>query len=414
MLQRILTPWRLRVYPTAALAGVTVGFIVFIATSDGLRTLRGGRLGGDFPAFYAAGKFLQAGTPKLIYSQEALRDAERDLLPGVEDGWLTFAYPPYVAAAYVPFALMPFKAAYLAYTGVMVLSCIVALWLLRPLCPPLARYFLPCAAAALTFYPLFRANVGGQNTAISLLCAAGTTAALGQGRHASAGLWLAAWLFKPQFALPAIAIILVAGHWRILPTLAAGATLWYAIGAAVAGADWPLWWVRHVVAFASEDLAVDSGMSISFREWAAHIGTLQLGWILAAIAGLSVAAVVWKYGHSPDRALPVVAAAASVAVLTAPHAMFYDGGLAVLGVIAAGAFRGALVSPHAVGLWLLALAQVLRAYLPVPPLTIATVLALLMSLQVLRSRALMPIATTAPDEGETDAIDPSNRKRHLA
>src|SRR5688572_2958873 len=91
MLQRILTPWRLRVYPTAALAGVTVGFIVFIATSDGLRTLRGGRIGGDFPAFYAAGQFLHAGTPKLIYSQEALREAERPLLPGVQDGWLTFA-----------------------------------------------------------------------------------------------------------------------------------------------------------------------------------------------------------------------------------------------------------------------------------------------------------------------------------
>ena len=70
--------------------------------------------------------------------------------------------------------------------------------------------------------------------------------------------------------------------------------------------------------------------------------------------------------------------------LTAPHAMFYEGGLAVLAVVAAAALR-ADVGPHAVGIWLLALAQVFRPYLPLPPLMVVMILALLMSVEALRA-----------------------------
>src|SRR5262249_3233805 len=48
---------RLRLYPRAIFAAIAVGFAIAVAFGSGTRTLTG-RLGGDFPAFYGAGRIL--------------------------------------------------------------------------------------------------------------------------------------------------------------------------------------------------------------------------------------------------------------------------------------------------------------------------------------------------------------------
>ncbi len=115
MAQTLLTLRRFRLYSLAVLLGVTIGFAFFVVTSNGLQTARGGRIGGDFPAFYGAGKLVRSGQVDSLYDASAQRRAQDGLLPGVEDGWIHFAYPPYVAAAYVPFTFLSFKGAYIVH-----------------------------------------------------------------------------------------------------------------------------------------------------------------------------------------------------------------------------------------------------------------------------------------------------------
>src|SRR3954468_17488013 len=84
---------RLRRLLVAALAGVAIGVGVLLGTSQGLRTIRGGRIGGDLPAFYGPARIVRSGDIRRLYDAEAQEAAQQDLLPGT-GGRVAFAYPP--------------------------------------------------------------------------------------------------------------------------------------------------------------------------------------------------------------------------------------------------------------------------------------------------------------------------------
>lgn len=353
MVDRILSPRRLRIYPLAALAGVVIGMTIFLALSDGLRAPRGGRVGGDFPAFYGAGRLVRGGQVESLYDARAQQGAQADLLPSIEGGWVHFAYPPQVAAVAAAFTLLDFKAAYLLHTLLMAACCVASLALLRAPLSILRHEFWPAIAATLTFYPMFRAVVGGQNTAVSLLCAAGAVACLARGRAFAAGAVLGAWLFKPQFAVPVVLVVALAGHPRVLAGFGAAAGLWYLAGIPLAGAEWPLWWWREgVVPFVAADVAVDTGNGISLMEVANDFGIAAAGSIGALVVALVTLYAVVRHRQAHPAAL--VGLAANAAVLASPHALYYDGGLAVLGLAAAGEVLGMSAQRYIVGAWLIA------------------------------------------------------------
>jgi len=363
---------RLRRLLVAALAGIIIGFVILLATSDGLRTIRGGRIGGDLPAFYGAARIVRAGETQHLYDPATQEAAQKDLLPVA--GRVAFAYPPYVALAYVPFTWLPFKIAYAVHAAVMALCVLAALAVLRPQLPAVRAEFVPLFAAGLLFYPIFRAVLGGQNTPLSLLCAAGMAAALARERGLIAGLWAGAWLFKPQFAVPVAAMLLVRriDRRQFLAGFAAVAAAYYVVGWGMAGWDWPRWWLDHAMAFTQADYAVDRGNGISFAEIADEYGVQPLGWIASAAAG---AFALWTVQRQRLHLVSVAAVAVLAAVLIAPHSLYYDGGLAALGLIAAGSLDPSKV-PAIAALWLLACLQPIRSYLPLPPMTLVVILSM--------------------------------------
>lgn len=349
--------------------GLMTGVIVLLATSHGLRTIRGGRIGGDLPALYGAARMIRSGEPQRLYDWEAQRAAQRDLLPETEHGWLPFAYPPFVAVAYAPLTLLPFKWAYAVHTIVMMALCSMAIALACRLDPRLHDYRVFAVAAALGFYPLFRAVLGGQNTPVSLMCAAGAAAALARGNPLGAGAWVGGWLFKPQLALPVAALIALRSpsRARFLIGAAVPAAAYYAIAAAVAGPGWPLWWWRHAAPFGAADRVINQENVVSFVELGPSLALPWLGWLLAI---LTAGVVVWLTVRRRNlSSLELLAMASAMAVLIAPHASYYDAGLASLGLLA-GAARRPNLWPVIAALWLLGWAQPFRAALPVPPLTI--------------------------------------------
>jgi len=370
---------RLDLYALVLPIGLVVGVVALLATSHGLRTVRGGRIGGDLPAFYGAARMVRAD-PSRLYDWDAQRAAQRDLLPPEEQGWIAYAYPPFVAIAYLPLTLLPFKAAYAVHTIVMTALCAAAMMLACRLLPPLAGRRILVTAAALGFYPIFRAVLGGQNTAVSLTCAAAAAAALTTGSPFTAGLWLGAWLFKPQLALPVAAIVALRtpARGRLLAGVAVVAAIYYAIGVAIAGPAWPAWWWRAgAVPFSAADQIVDRNNAISFPELASSFGMPAVGWIAAIVVAAIVAWRVWGTKDLPPIA--VMASAAAAAILIAPHALYYDAGLAFLALTVAAA-RAPKRLPVIAVVYLLAWTQPFRAALPLPPLTAVAVAALWLSL----------------------------------
>jgi hypothetical protein len=232
---------------------------------------------------------------------------------------------------------------------------------------------------------MFRAVTGGQNTALSLLCAAGAAAALARGQDVLAGLWLGAWMFKPQLALPVIVVVAIARHPSVVVGAAISAATLYAAGAAITEPSWPIWWLRDIaVPYAAAGLAPDLHSGASFTEVARELGMPALGWIAA---GVVVAVTLRTVLRTKPDPVVLLGIAAPFAVLVAPHALFYDAGLAVTAFAATAAVPGRTVVPLLCALWVIAALEPMRMYLPLPPSTVVLLGSLLLSISIARRAA---------------------------
>ena len=372
-----------RLCALAVLIGLAIGFVVLLTTSTGLKTIRGGRVGGDLPSFYAGARIVAAGNAANLYDAAAQEEAETDLLLGAR-GRLPFPYPPYVALAYVPLTWLPFKVAFAVHAVAMAVCLVAALLLLRRVIPGSATP-IPVLAAAFAFYPMFRALLGGQNTPLSFLLGAGAAVALTEGRSFAAGLWIGLWLYKPQLAIPVGGVLLLRApdKWRYVTGIATVGAIYYMAGVALGGWLWPIWWWREgAMSFTLADLALESWNGISFNELATEYGLTPLNWIAAAVT------VVLAVRLALRRDVPIVtvtAFAMTTAVLIVPHALYYDGGLAALCLIAAFGFRPSTL-PAVAAIWGLAFLQPLRPVLPLPPVMVAVILAMMLAARAGRPR----------------------------
>src|SRR5512143_1851970 len=132
MLNNLLTPFRLKWYPRIMLLGLSIGFIIAILSGDGAGTLTG-RLGGDYPAFYGAGRIMAQGDWNELYTPDRLISAQRDLLPDSADQYVCFPYPPYVALFYWPLSLLNYRLSFAIHTLLMVGVLLLTVHIIRPM-----------------------------------------------------------------------------------------------------------------------------------------------------------------------------------------------------------------------------------------------------------------------------------------
>ncbi|WP_208026946.1 glycosyltransferase family 87 protein [Rhabdothermincola sediminis] len=325
----------------ALLAALGIAFAVALLTGSG-STTASGRLGGDYPSFYAAGKLLLED-PSRLYDPQAQAREQQGLFGDERDGGqLYFAYPPYDALPYAALAQLPYRLSYAVHTAAMVAAAVAALWLVRPMAPLVDRYFEQTVLAALVFYPLFKGVTGGQNTALVLLAVAAFARGMWDGRELLAGLAAGGLLLKPQYAVVLVVVLVVTRRWRSLGVVAAAGVLAYLAGAELAGWGWVGEWLDQVSWLAEADAPANGHNAISFLGvaeslWGFGAPVAQVvGWGLAAVAACLVAGWWWR---APRSAVPaLMAVTAPVVLLVAPHAIYYDGGLLVLAlaILAAG------------------------------------------------------------------------------
>ncbi|MDQ3980113.1 MAG: DUF2029 domain-containing protein [Actinomycetota bacterium] len=296
-----------------------------------------GRLGGDYPEFYGAGRIVLDGDGDGLYDAEVQARSQEGLFPeDDEPGHLDFAYPPAVAAGYALFALIPYRLSYVVHTLLAMLALALGIRALRPAVAGIRRHPWVAYALALTAYPMFRAVGAGQNTPLTLLLIAAWWRWRWEGRPFLAGLAAGALLFKPQFAVLFLLAVLLDRSPRALAGTATSAAALWVVSAAVTGVGWVGKFVDHALALPSRerDVADTTGVSLTFvaRDlFGDNTATTVLASVLAvAVAGAAL--VVWARRRDMSAKLQMtgLGALAAATVLVPPHVIFYDAGLLVL------------------------------------------------------------------------------------
>ncbi len=392
----------------ALAAALSISLASSLGTPGGSATV-GGRLGGDFPAFYGAGRIVADGGAAELYDPAAQAAAQADLFGEERDGYLYFAYPPAVAAVYAPLASLPYGTAYALHTLGAIGALVAALWCIRPMVDVVRRHFTVVLAASLTFFPAFRAVGAGQNTAFVLLALAGSWRLVHQEHDLAAGVVLGLAVAKPQLAIALVGLHLLARRWRVVAGAGLGAAAVWAASAALAGPGWLLPWWEQATRFERVDAAVNGQNAVSWLGVARAVAGVDslvaavVGWGLAAA---SVAAVVWTWRHSSRHSLgPAMAVAAAGVLVISPHAMFYDAGLLLLTAVVLADRLGRPGRLVLGGAWLLGFAHPLAPGLGVTPVALAVVVVFGVAVIEAR-RPPKGIAPPAPPPtGEEVAVD---------
>ncbi len=274
----------------------------------------------------------------------------------------------------------------------MVGALLLSLHLLRPWIPWLRSHWIEAVAGALLFYPLTRAILGGQNTALTLLLLVAIWRLVADGRGFGAGLALAALFYKPQFALPLVGLFLLDRRWRALAGVGTGVVVLYALNASLMGADWLSAWWSQAVEFAGVDAAVNKHGSVSWVGFFQAVRGpsdpfgLAVGWTLT-VSHIALLVYFWAFVERTDWAARF--AVLSVGILLIPlHAMYYDVGVVLLALLVLAATADDRATWIGVGLmWPWALLQTIAPGLGFSPLFFLLVTVAIWTGLVFRRRA---------------------------
>lgn len=150
-----------------------------------LRAALGGQL--DFVAYYRAGGE--------IIHQENIYKLDRHA---------PFIHPAFEALAFVPFAILNYKTAYLTF---IVINLLLLWWSLR---------MVGASWEIVAFSPLTIAVVFGQDSIILMALLATSYVALKKNDPFCAGIWLGSCVFRFQNILPIILLCLIWREWKLI------------------------------------------------------------------------------------------------------------------------------------------------------------------------------------------------------
>ncbi|MEL7454867.1 MAG: glycosyltransferase family 87 protein, partial [Pseudomonadota bacterium] len=277
-------------------------------------------LGGDFIAFWAAGRETLAGNMADLYPAHGLADAIAAHAPPIGElpSGLTWQYPPHATLFFSPFGSLPYVPAFFAWCGLGLAAYVAAL---REL-----QLHWKAVLALLATSAVFIALINGQNGLLTaaLLIPAVT---LVDRRPVLAGLAAAALTIKPQIGLLLPIAYLAARAWTPFLTAALASLVLWGKSALIAGKDS---WLAFAESLTSVGAAVDAGIMPLYK-MVTFFSALRLAGVPSEIAmplglvlGLAIAAAVgWVWMRTTDIELRLAAISAA-ALLVAPYAYYYE------------------------------------------------------------------------------------------
>src|SRR5215813_5255640 len=162
----------------------------------------------DFRQLYAAG--YQARTdPASLYDYEQQK-AVQDRQVGKVGGLLPFIRPAYEALLFLPLSYLPYRAAYLGFLALNLLSLLGSFFACRCELSHAGTFAQPRAGLQIfLFYPVLAAILQGQDSILMLLGFCLAYRCWKHGAGFPAGVLLGLMMFKPQITIPLAAFLLV-------------------------------------------------------------------------------------------------------------------------------------------------------------------------------------------------------------
>ena len=305
----------------------------------------------DFSVTYVGSRMVYLGLGPKLYDLLEQNKLKKPLLPNAEP--LIYEHPPFEALLLAPLGALPYKTAYLIWGLIN-----AAIWLLLPyLLRPYAsapRDDLSYLLLWLLFAPLWVALFEGQSSLLVLLLYSITFIQLRCGREFRAGAVFGLALFKFQFAIPFVLILLVQRKWRFMKGFLATATTLGTLSLVAVGWRGIISYIHLLMAIAAHPGNASYGSAIGMATVQGFVHPL-LGSLLGhsatslIVAGVSVFLILWtawrwrKAGPAADRRTfdLMFAAAVVVSLVTSLHMFTYDlSPLLLAMLVVAGYFPG--------------------------------------------------------------------------
>lgn len=295
----------------SALAAVALVASLALGATAIARTASGADgVSSDFLSFYAAGRMVRTGDGDALFDAEAQAAAQGALYPGEIEEPIGYPLPVFAAWMFVPFSILPFGAAYLAWlavnAGALALVCAM-LWRLLHDVPARPRALFVAAAA--TSLPVVATMAFGQVDLLLVALLLGAWLALRRGHSVAAGVALALCLMKPQFVAGILLLLLAWREWRTLAAFTFAGTSLLVVPALVTSPGALEANARYITQYpgTSPGLSVNAETMPNWRGFvtsATGSGDAWLwvpGFALVAIAAMAVAYAVSRRGTRGDE-----------------------------------------------------------------------------------------------------------------
>lgn len=330
-IDRFLTTERLRLYPSTFLCITTLVMLAIATVGVTRPTLLPQGFSPDFLAHWTGGHMVLHDSGRL-YDPASQGAVQHNEARSGSFSW--FVSPPFVAALYLPLALLPFRFAALVWLAISVLALLVSFRLLKEWAPRLfGRSGVTVFVGLASIEPIFELLGSGQDSALILLLLISGTGALARGRVVLGGTILGLAVLKPQLVLFVPVVLLVRREWRGLAAFSATALAACTASVAMVGVDGVNDWV-HALTSDRYSAAVTAGQAWKMASLPALVhyfvpGLGDAASVIALIAAL--VCVVWAACRGSDHAAWSVALLMTVA--SSPHLVVYDLVVAIPAVV---------------------------------------------------------------------------------
>jgi alpha-1,2-mannosyltransferase len=327
-LARLLTWKRARTW--AFVLGMTYVYAWCLVVGQGRPPLSSANdpIGGDYVAFYAAGRILLSGDGAHLYDHATVTAVQDIALEGRIPGFYdAFRNPPFFAAVFAPLSALDLVPSFAVWSLLSLAALLMALRLLCDMVPGMAGRWRGLFLIAFAFGPVYFGLIDGQNSTLSLLLFVLIYRSLLLKHDRLAGVVAAVGLFKPQLFFVFPLVFLAARRWRALASYAAAALVLAAVSFALVGVGGLQGWLRVLL-----DMETDNALK---NAWRMHSlkgffdlllpGQSSLALALYALAAVALLAVLWRAWGQPRELTPQLwVLTSAVIALVDPHLVDYD------------------------------------------------------------------------------------------
>jgi hypothetical protein len=241
LLNKLTSGPRLRLLAIIFLGIWIIIYLSYHISSKSLINDKGIVTGGDFITFYLAGTIIKEKNGEKIYDPAFQKQIQDQVLaPEKINGLLYYINPPSVAVLYSAFSFLPFRVAAHLHTLLMSLFFILGMLFLKQQLKGFSANWWVAGLLGMLWMPMMHTIVGGQNAGLTFFLLSWSYVATVKNQQGIAGLSLGLLLFKPQFAVPFIGLLLLRGKWRTLAVAFLIGACHYFLGALYCGWDWPV------------------------------------------------------------------------------------------------------------------------------------------------------------------------------